>query len=352
MTKISQPTTEPSSAPTTGRRRRLVVVGLVIALVALGSGSLLLGSDDGDGAGPVGAAQERGRPDPEDFDPLTYDWEANTGRTAPDAPLDTAPDLTIKEDDVVVEGVETSENGELEVVDVTSTIRESLLGDRVAVRGDQGYAIIENNDFRSDLRAVQGYAFEARFNDITAGLDGLTPTGGPTDEPLPERRRTLIEYNWIHRDGSRVEDRHHDGIQLWQGGKLTVRRNLVQGWANAAIILKSDKAPIDDVVIEDNHLEAPNNFIVYVRDGGFGRPTGVTIRNNAFGRGSGGDIVSTGNSPDDQAVFVRTEEERAAAVADGVDGAASWVVWDGNYDAETGDEIVPPGGWRDDRPQQ
>lgn len=339
----------PDRRPSKGARRWSLGALVVLALVVVGSGVFLFDLGDAKDAPRSGAP----RTEPgDDFDPLSYDWEANTGRSAPAAPLEPSPELVVKDEGQVVDGVQTKVGEELEIVGVTSTVRESLLGDRVRVRNEAGYAIVENNDFESDLRAVQGLAFEARFNDITAGLDGFAPTGGPTDDPLAARPRTLIEYNWVHRDGSRAEDRHHDGIQLWQGGKLTVRRNSIEGWANSAIILKSDKAPIDDVVIEENFLDAPNNFILYVRDGGHGRPTGVTIRNNAFGRGNGGDVVSAGDNPNDQAVFVRSEEERAAAIADGVDGAPTWVVWDGNYDATTGEEIVPPGGWRDYLPQR
>lgn len=191
--------------------------------------------------------------------------------------------------------------------------------------------------------AVSGSAAIVEHSLLTSTNDGVTLTGGAHGLP------SLVENNWIERDGSRVGNNHHDGIQLWQGGNLTIRRNWISGFQVSAILIKSDleqvpgDGPIRNVLVEENYLANPTGYYtMYVVDGGKGRPQFVTVRNNVFGKGA---PISTGASAAGQAVFVRSDAERDAAVADGVAGAAEWVAWTNNVSAATGAEIVPPGGW-------
>ncbi len=202
---------------------------------------------------------------------------------------------------------------------------------RSTVSGDNGYA-------------VGGSAVFVDQSQLTSTNDGIHATGEADGLP------SIITNNWIERDGSLIGHNHHDGIQLWQGGNVTIRRNWISGFRTSAILIKSDfertpgDGPIRNFLIEENYLANPTgHFSVYVRDGGKGRPQYVTIRNNVFGPGS---PISTGSVPGNESVFVRTTAERNAAVADGVPGAAAWIVWSNNVYAATGEEIVPGRGWR------
>lgn len=337
----------------------LAALLIVLVLVSLGRG--------GDGAG---GGSDRV------FDPLSYDWDGNVGVTDPDAARQRrASTLYVKRDGQLVERYQMA--ADIVVKHASDVvIRETVLTDgRVRVESRDSAAaraIIEHSEIRSDNgNGVSGVAAIVRHSLIATGNDGITPTGGATGTP------TLIEYSKIEGPGGRRGDRHHDGVQLWQGGNVTIRRNWISGWHNSAIIIKSDRemkpgdGPIRNVLIEENYLANPDgHYALYVRDGGKGRPQMVTVRNNAFGPVASGDKVSTGRNPGDQAVFVRSERDRRAAIAeqqgdptvlerreqqlgmtDGRADARTWIVWYGNYHAQDGRELPPPGGWYDHEPQ-
>jgi hypothetical protein len=280
---------------------------------------------------------------------LTYDWETNAGRTDVEADLaerDSA--LHLKQDGQIAERLHIRDEV---IVDGArdAVIRESLLdGGGVYVyehTGADASVQVDHSDVLSPANGIAGLSVTVRHSYINTGNDGITPTGGSLGQP------SLIEYNKIVRDGTQIEDRHHDGIQFWQGGNAVIRRNWISGWHTSAILIKSDRelrpgdGPVSNVLIEDNYLANPtSHWTLYVVDGGHGRPRYITIRNNAFGPGG---PISAGEDPQSQAVFVRTERERDDTVAAGNDEAAEWIVWHGNYRADTGEEIVPPGGWLD-----
>lgn len=239
-------------------------------------------------------------------------------------------DQTLYVDDAVDAGV------------VDSVIRNGIRAREL--RGGPTRAVVRRSTVTGPT-AISGEAVWVDHSHIMSTNDGVTPTGGLHGPP------SVIEFNKMERDGSQFGDNHHDGIQLWQGGNVTIRRNWISGFHTAAILIKSDleqvpgDGPIRNVLIEENYLANPTGyFSVYVRDGGKGRPQFVTIRNNVFGPGT---PVSSGDTPQDEATFVRTERQREEAVAAGVADAAEWIVFHGNIDAVTGEEIVPPGGWRD-----
>lgn len=217
-----------------------------------------------------------------------------------------------------------------------------LQGVRVSGAGVRG--VVEFSEVSSSANGLSGNALVVNHSKVSSQVDGINPTGSPRS-PV-----TLIEYNKIWRDGTRVGKNHHDGIQLWQGGNTVIRRNWVSGWDTAAINLKSSRearpgdGPIKDVMIEENYLSNPSgHFIIYVRRTALGRPQMVTIRNNVLGEGS---PINTANAEQESAVFVRTEAERQRAILAGDESAREWIVWYGNVDAVTSADIPPPGGWR------
>lgn len=341
-----------------------VVLGSAAAVATLPALPVL---SDGDAA--VEGSGEQG--EPETFDPLDYDFDAHTGprtETFDELEGDDTDWYRLEGDGTVLEGVATSPDVGVLVDDaVDPVVRDCRLrgGVRVYDHGERrGRVVVEHCDVGAPGNGVSGLAMVVRHSRVSTGNDGLTPTGGAKGV------ETVIEYNKIERDGTRDGDRHHDGVQLWQGGNATIRRNWISGWDTSAVMVKSDKelepgdGPVADVLVEENYLHNPSgHYAVQVRDGGQGRPRFVTIRDNAFGPLEG-EAVSTGPSPSEQAVFVRTEQQRDRAVAaqeadpgvldrrvsehgmteDQAD-ARTWIVWDGNVWAETGEEVTPPGGW-------
>lgn len=310
----------------------------------------------------------------EGFDARTFDWSTEVGLAARSAEGFERHDdnVRLKEDGEVREGLELVDDARILVDGARdAVVRSSRIGGRGlrVYEDDRGHgrAVAEYNDFDVDGNAVTGQAFDVRHNHITATNDGLTPSGGATGT------RTTIAYNKIEGPSTRIGDRHHDGVQLWQGGNATIRCNWIDGWDTSAIILKSDRelaegdGPIRDVVVEGNYLaNSLGNYVLYVRDGGKGRPEFVTVRDNVFGPVGQGAKVSTGTGPGDQATFVRTEEDRREGIArqeadpgilahreddHGMTGGAAraetWIVWNGNVDLATGEELVPPGGWHE-----
>jgi len=168
-------------------------------------------------------------------------------------------------------------------------------------------------------------------NFITSDGDGIDPTGSGYK---------LIEYNKIWRDGSRVGDKHQDGIQFWQGGNALITRNWISGWQTSAIMVKADLAAISNVTIDSNYLDNPTGYYqLYLCPGGHGI-TNITVTNNAFAKAS-----YTASTCGDKVTFVHTEAQRQAAINAGNKSANQWIVWNNNYVASTGAIITPPGGW-------
>lgn len=265
------------------------------------------------------------------FNPLTFDWSR----------VGAAPGTSFQEytlGSITRSGmVHTSQRtpvARLSVSGVDSGFRNSFI--RGALKPTDGArALVENSTIMSEVSSgVSGSSMVVR-NSYVSSLtnDGLNPVGSTKELP------SLIEGNRIERTQPRYGDSHQDGIQMWSGSHVTVRRNWISGYSTSAMLLKTDQGPISHITIEENYLANPDGFVVlYARDSNFGKPEYVTVRNNTFGKGS---PISA--EPD--TVYVRTEQERASAVASGVRGAATWIVWSGNVDVN-GREIAPPKGWR------
>lgn len=172
-------------------------------------------------------------------------------------------------------------------------------------------------------------------------LDGLDPCqpGGRTF-PVPGRPEAIIEDSLIVNTDGQYGDAHMDGVQMWWGGPLVAVRNRIAGWSTSCFMLKTDVGPIDRVLIADNRLDNRDGwYLIYVRDGGHGRPTNVTIRGNVLDRWRAKAPISTGNDQGHlqyETKYVRTEAERTDP---------TWIVWADNVRPD-GTEVAPPGGWR------
>jgi hypothetical protein len=168
-------------------------------------------------------------------------------------------------------------------------------------------------------------------NFITSQADGIDPGGNG---------RKVIQYNKIWRDGTRVGDKHQDGIQFTGGGNALITRNWISGYGTSAIMVKADLGTISNVTIDSNFLDNPTGYFqLYLCPDGHSL-SNITVTNNAFGKAS-----STLSTCGSNLTFVHTEAQRQAAIKAGNKAATNWIVWNGNYVAATGAVVAPPGGW-------
>ena len=188
---------------------------------------------------------------------------------------------------------------------------------------------VANCTINGGVEGSGGFTLDHSF--VTSNGDGIDPTGAGYK---------VIEYNKIWRDGTRVGKKHEDGIQFWQGGDALITHNYISGWQVSAIMVKADVGPISNVTIDSNYLNNPTGFFqLYLCPAKHGI-FGITVTNNAFAKATF--TVSTCRS---RLTFVHTAEQRQAAIKAGNASAASWIVWNDNYVADTHAVVDPPSGW-------
>jgi hypothetical protein len=117
--------------------------------------------------------------------------------------------------------------------------------------------------------------FTARRVNVHGTTDGIRMSGN-----------VVVEDSWIH-DLSRdpTSGGHQQCVSSFGGGNITIRHNYMV-WpheATAVIFLKTDQAPIDGVLIDNNLLDG-GGWTVYSVNGGYGTPTNVVFSNNRFGQ--------------------------------------------------------------------
>jgi hypothetical protein len=212
--------------------------------------------------------------------------------------------LDIHEDGTVLENVEI--RGILEITASDVTVRN------VRVVNDNYFAIKIYNRHGKDTKNVLLDHIEVITNMKAAGLPDGTVRGNAAIYGAGFRLQNShihdclqdavsvrgsagyveIVNNLIERLGQHPDGAHADGVQFQHGGN----NSLIQGnvidvrrlddrssRGNAALIVKSDKGPIDGVRFWGNYANG-GNFTIYSRDGGHGDPLGVSIRDNFFGR--------------------------------------------------------------------
>jgi len=187
----------------------------------------------------------------------------------------------------------------------------------------------KNCDINGGVFGAGSYTLDHNF--ITSASDGIDPTG-------PGYK--VIQYNKIWRDGTRVGDRHQDGIQFTKGGNALIARNYISGWQTSAIMIKADLGAISNITIDSNYLNNPTGYYQLYLCPDSHSLSNITVTNNAFGKAS-----STLSTCGTNYTYVHTEAQRQAAIKAGVNNANQWIVWNGNYVAATGAVVAPPGGW-------
>lgn len=281
------------------------------------------------------------------FDPTTYDYATLAGVPAGTtlAPF-TQQDIS---GGTVYDARDVPYNTSDWYMDVTgmdtgftnSVVRQSV---RVANTGAR-FTADHCDLFAGRANCVAGPSTVRHCHVKLKGNDGIVASVGSS--AAPSTIPVLIEYNLIEGPdvwgGPVGNEAHHDGVQVWHGSNITIRRNKIFGnFHTSNIILKCDYGVIDNVLIEENWFsmtpQSPSGTTTYSRvgfDSAAGVPTNVTFLNNAFGPNRSPISVQ----PDQ--VFVRTEAERTNP---------AWIVWNGNRLVDsvgntTAENIAPPNGW-------
>lgn len=273
------------------------------------------------------------------FNPLTHDW-TTSGIEAGTTLTPYAGPSTISANDTVYEGVNLSASS-VTISGDRSGFRNSQFTKSVILAGGS-FGLMEHCTTPSHpaLQVFGGVDASGvvRYCDIDPDLvDGVRITWDGVND-------SIVEYNIIWRDnpvyaGASNNPEHHDGIQVWEGGHITIRRNWIDGYLHTSCILvKPDLGATSGILIEENYLNsvyvpspsAGGFYAMQIRSStgsGGTYPEYVTVRNNVFGPDMGASHVLIDPSNHH---FCRTEAERDAAVAGGDATAKRWIVWEEN----------------------
>ncbi len=212
-------------------------------------------------------------------------WAHNTGPNDPEA-LTPSGTLTITTDGAVLENLDIS--GMLTIDADNVTVRNfrieasAYYGIRVA-DGHSGIVLEDGEIYGMKSAGILGVGYSARRLHIhDSDGDGLKAqgTGGPT----------VVEYCFIEKMGRGLEA-HADGNQTRGGSNITFRYNNIYmpypgtpnypgaPYKSNAAFMSSGK--ISNFVIERNWLTG-GNYTIYCSN------SGVSVRNNIFGRENGG----------------------------------------------------------------
>ena len=191
-------------------------------------------------------------------------------------------DLIITEDGAVVENLEI--HGSLRIRGANNvTVRNVRIyvADYWTVLVESGSASFECMDIGHPSyvgeRGIGGDNIVARNLNIHHVEDGIKLGSN-----------TLYEGIHVHDLASLRSDPHADAVQDDGGAQGAVVRNSILdatgpvGYGNAAIQVSSALANSNDVTFTNNYLNG-GNYMVFVREGGHGIPSNITIANNRIG---------------------------------------------------------------------
>ena len=204
---------------------------------------------------------------------------STTGHLSSD--LEPSAGFVVAQDGAVIEGLDVS--GKITVVADDVTIRDS----RITTSEDYGIFVDEN-------------AVNARFQDLTiigTGIEctaGLAPFGTWTashldvsgcEDGVKMHGGQHLEHSYIH-DLAVGDTTHNDAVQVTSGKNSVIHHNnLIAPVQNAAIMMSSNFAAVDNWTITNNRFSG-GNYTVYVRNQGYGDPTNVLLADNTWVTGS------------------------------------------------------------------
>src|SRR5690625_3756994 len=300
MSQPHQPTNEPPKS-----RNRLLLSGLLLAaLLVGGAGGVAVSSLTG-GTDTQGQASSASEPSAPPSDNTTAD---------PTPPGPDVADLEFPDETTtgVPEGVELTETGSLTVTEDGATVDAMLIRGNVKVEAD-GVTITNSKIVNDSIYAIQLEPENKNLVVEDTEIDGggvahVAVTHGEytlrrdnihnaIDGPRIEGVNVLIEDSFIH-SLSRIEDGHHDTIQIRKGVGVTIRGNNLQAYhaesddpMNAAIQIGSLIGPLKDLRVEGNLMNG-GNYTINASKTDPDHPSVYT--NNVFGRDFRYGILSSG----------------------------------------------------------
>jgi len=189
--------------------------------------------------------------------------------------------LVITRDGAVLDGLDIDGCVDVKADDVT--IRRSRIAcarPTTAVRLHDGYSGLTLEDVEIDGRGVVSTAvgfshFTLRRVDVHNVIDGPRLGDG-----------TTVEDSYVH-DLVRADGSHNDALQITGGSGIVVRHNTLIAYRedtgdlfNAAVMIGSSSAPVDNLLIEGNYVDG-GNYTVNFHDGLVA--SDIVGRDNTFG---------------------------------------------------------------------
>jgi hypothetical protein len=200
--------------------------------------------------------------------------------------------MTVTEDGTVIENMEIHGRVEVHAKDVVMRNVWVYANDfwTILVR-EGGELLIEDSEI----------GHPEYLNERGIGVDNVVARNvyiHDVEDGIKLGSNSLYENVVVEHLDSPSPDPHADALQADGGASNSIVRDSVLdstgplGSGNAAVFLKSDLGPISNITITDSFFNG-GSYTVYVRDGGYGMPTDVTIADNRIGSSHVFGLLST-----------------------------------------------------------
>jgi hypothetical protein len=252
------------------RPRRTVVTILVVGVLCLL------------GAGTLAARAAIESPPRSDADATSFAGEASTGFGSLSR---SSGSLTVTQPGTVIDGADVSGTITVKADDVTIRNSRVRTGGRygvIALESVRGLVVedvtIEGTGWGCSAGIGPDGSWVLRRSEISGCVDGIKV-----------RSDQVVEANWVHglRTGYQPDGSwaHNDALQSTSGSNVTIRGNNFEvDWgagANGAVMMSSNFGSLSDYRLEGNRF-AGGQFVVSIRDQGYGDPRDIVITNNTW----------------------------------------------------------------------
>lgn len=132
---------------------------------------------------------------------------------------------------------------------------------------------------------ISGSGFTAERVNVYGVVDGIKVIGS----------NVTVKDSWLHspihsdNDPNQKDGKtHDDGVQVVGGTGIQIERNTIEGFHNAAIMVKQDQSVVRSVVVKGNKLTGGGCTVNMSQGGSGGKSAplqGVSIKDNQFGPG-------------------------------------------------------------------
>ena len=236
-----------------------------------------------DEAGEVTGDAGEGRPSRASVMPIGgWPDRASTG-VPDDVELTPSGPITVEQSDATIEGREVS--GEVVIAADNVTVRRSRIlteGASAGIRIEPGRSgtLIEDVEIDgTDGGCDVGIGF-ANYTAVRVDVHGC-------EQSVHAGDNTSVESSYLHDQRGEVDDQRA-AVASTGGSNIRVVRSTLEGppsEPSAAVLLQSASSAVTDVRIVGNKLSGGNHALA-LRDGDYGKPLSVTVRENYFVAGS------------------------------------------------------------------